>query len=103
MCCSRDLKRSHLLGSALAYVAMKWPWWNTTSGSRHLIAAEGDVGSCELPLAVRRFATNATWLQFWGMYDYHPSWSHVYRMHKIPCHVPGKVRGRECMHGTLPS
>jgi hypothetical protein len=51
---------------------------------------EGDVGTCELPLRVRLHAENVTWLQFWGLYDFHPSWSHIFH-NRIPCHVPGRV------------
>ena len=52
----------------------------------------GDVGTCELPLAVRRLTDKVTWLQFWGMYDFHPSWGHIFH-NRIPCFVPGRVRG----------
>jgi hypothetical protein len=59
-------------------------------GARHVIPMEGDVGTCELPLRVRLHAENVTWLQFWGLYDFHPSWSHIFH-NRIPCHVPGRV------------
>ncbi len=60
----------------LDYIANTWPFWNATGGqgARHVIPMEGDVGTCELPIKVRLRTTNVTWLQFWGMYDFHPSW-----------------------------
>lgn len=61
-----------------------------SQGKRHIIPMEGDVGTCELPLRVRLFTANVTWLQFWGMYDFHPSWGHIFH-NRIPCHVPGRV------------
>ena len=51
----------------------------------------GDVGTCELPLHVRLYTTKVTWLQFWGMHDFHPSWGHIFH-NKIPCFVAGRVR-----------
>lgn len=50
----------------------------------------GDVGTCELPLKVRLFSANVTWLQFWGMYDFHPHWTQIFH-NRIPCMVPGRV------------
>ena len=50
----------------------------------------GDVGTCELPLMIRLRTSKVTWLQFWGMYDYHPSWEQIFH-NKIPCFVPGRV------------
>ncbi|KAL6761691.1 acetylglucosaminyltransferase [Haematococcus lacustris] len=86
---SRDLKRAFLLLPAFHYIMEKWPYWNATAGARHVIAMEGDVGTCELPLRVRLLTANVTWLQFWGLYDYHPSWSHIFH-NRIPCHVTGR-------------
>jgi len=86
---SRDLKKAFLLMPALEYIAQQWPYWNRTHGHRHIIPMEGDVGTCELPLRVRLHAENVTWLQFWGMYDFHPSWGHIFH-NRIPCHVPGR-------------
>ena len=51
----------------------------------------GDVGTCELPLLVRRLTDKVTWLQFWGMHDFHPSWNHIFH-NRIPCFVAGRVR-----------
>jgi hypothetical protein len=31
-----------------------------------------------------------TWLQFWGMHDFHPSWGHIFH-NRIPCFVAGRV------------
>ena len=53
--------------------------------------AAGDVGTCELPLKIRLFAVNVTFLQFWGMYDFHPKWEQIFH-NRIPCMVPGRVR-----------
>lgn len=50
----------------------------------------GDVGTCELPLKVRLFTEHVTWLQFWGMYDFHPHWEQTFH-NRIPCMVPGRV------------
>ncbi len=50
----------------------------------------GDVGTCELPLAVRKLTSKVTWLQFWGMHDFHPSWGHIFH-NRIPCFVAGRV------------
>lgn len=86
---SRDLKKAFLLMPVLEYISRTWPFWNQTGGSRHIIPMEGDVGTCELPLLVRRFTSQVTWLQFWGMYDFHPSWGHIFH-NRIPCFVPGR-------------
>ena len=32
---------------------------------------------------------NVTWLTFWGMHDFHPSWGHIFH-NRIPCFVPGR-------------
>ncbi|GAX76768.1 hypothetical protein CEUSTIGMA_g4215.t1 [Chlamydomonas eustigma] len=86
---SRDLKKAFLLMPVLQYISSQWPFWNATGGSRHIIPMEGDVGTCELPLLVRKFTPNITWLQFWGMHDYHPSWEHIFH-NRIPCFVAGR-------------
>ncbi|KAG2482982.1 hypothetical protein HYH03_018108 [Edaphochlamys debaryana] len=87
---ARDLKKSFLLQPLLSYVANMWPYWNQTGGGRrHIMPAEGDVGTCELPLKVRLFTENVTWLEFWGMYDFHPHWTQIFH-NRIPCMVPGR-------------
>lgn len=48
------------------------------------------MGTCELPLKVRQFTEHVTWLQFWGMYDFHPHWEQTFH-NRIPCMVPGRV------------
>ncbi|KAG2452928.1 hypothetical protein HYH02_002267 [Chlamydomonas schloesseri] len=86
---ARDLKKAFLLQPLLAYISTTWPYWNATGGARHVMPAEGDVGTCELPLKVRLFTANVTWLQFWGMYDFHPHWTQIFH-NRIPCMVPGR-------------
>lgn len=37
-------------------------------------------------------------LQFWGMYDFHPSWGQIFH-NRIPCHVKGRVSAHAlCAH-----
>eukprot|EP00798_Chlamydomonas_sp_ICE-L_P022481 gene22481-29607_t len=86
---SRTLKKEEMLMPLLQYVMNTWPYWNHTEGARHIIPMEGDVGTCELPLRVRSITNKTTWLQFWGLYGFHPSWGHIFH-NPILCHVPGR-------------
>eukprot|EP00798_Chlamydomonas_sp_ICE-L_P029684 gene29684-5097_t len=86
---SRALKKEKLLMPVLEFINQNWPYWNETKGARHLIPVEGDVGTCELPLNVRMLTFRSTYLQFWGLYDYHPAWNHIFH-NRIPCFVPGR-------------
>lgn len=51
---------------------------------------KGDVGTCELPMKIRNMTMNVTWLQFWGMYDFHPHWTQIFH-NRVSCMVPGRV------------
>jgi len=86
---SRDMKKAFMLLPVIQYIKATWPFWNVTGGKRHIIPMDGDVGTCELPLAVRQATQEVTWLQFWGMFDFHPSWNHIFH-NRIPCFVTGR-------------